>query len=173
MTDAEVIAELQAGNRLLKQERYKFLGKIEKLEEQIKELEADIAKRPAKPLFGESRSLLLKAMDNSAYVDDAIEKYNGLKKRIAELETKNKLQAEHIELLKKCNDSSIEVISKMDTEIEQLQKQIDVYKNCSKDHEEKCPDVKCWVQVLRDKQMDEIEQLINQIKELSGYSCEK
>jgi hypothetical protein len=53
--------------------------------ERIKELEADIAKRPAKPLFGEARSLLLKAMDNSAYVDDAIEKYKKLKERIKKL----------------------------------------------------------------------------------------
>ena len=56
--------------------------------ERAEELEQEIAKRPAKPLYGEARSLLLKAMDNSANVDDAIEKYKRLKEQIKELETK-------------------------------------------------------------------------------------
>jgi hypothetical protein len=32
--------------------------------------------------------------------------------------------------------------------------EFNAYKNCSKDYKEKCPDVKCWVQTLRDKQMN-------------------
>lgn len=57
------------------------------LRERIEKLEAEISKRPAKPLYGEARSLLLKAMDNSANVDDAIEKYKELQKRITRLES--------------------------------------------------------------------------------------
>ena len=63
---------------------------LRRIAKAVKELEADIAKRPAKPLYGEARSLLLKAMDNSADVDDAIEKYEKLKERIKELETQLK-----------------------------------------------------------------------------------
>jgi len=55
-------------------------------QERIEKLKAEIAVRPAKPLMGEARSRLLKAMDNSAHVDDAIDKWNEFKKRIKELE---------------------------------------------------------------------------------------
>jgi len=58
----------------------------DELREQIKEFEAEIIKRPAKPLYGEARSILLKAMDNSANIDDAIERYEKLQERIEELE---------------------------------------------------------------------------------------
>ena len=61
-------------------------GIIDFQAKEIKELLIEIDKRLAKPLFGEARSLLLKAMDNSANVDDAIDKYKGLKERIKELE---------------------------------------------------------------------------------------
>jgi len=50
-------------------------------------------------------------------------------------------------------------IDSLQERIKELEAEIKAYKNCSKDHKEKCPDVKCWVQVLRDEQMDEIEQL--------------
>lgn len=56
--------------------------------------EADIALRPAKPLEGEARSLILKAMDNSADIDIAIEKWVNLK-------AANKAQAERIADLEK------------------------------------------------------------------------
>lgn len=42
--DEEVIAELQAGNRLLKQERYELRESNEKLKERIKELVTDITR---------------------------------------------------------------------------------------------------------------------------------
>ena len=59
---------------------------IEQQDERIAELEKEISKRPAKPLFGEARSCILVAMDNSANVNVAIEKWNKLQERIKELE---------------------------------------------------------------------------------------
>ncbi len=53
-------------------------------------------------------------------------------------------------------------------EIGQLRAKIEVYKNCSKKHKEKCPETKCWVQELRDEQLDEIEQLQAQVSGLNA-----
>jgi len=72
-------------NDLVSQQFYQ--GLCIKAIERIKELEAEIDKRPARPLFGEARSRILQAMDNSAHVDDAIEKYDKLQERITELES--------------------------------------------------------------------------------------
>ena len=50
----------------------------------------------------------------------------------------------------------------------ELEAEINAYKTCSKDHKEKCPDVKCWVQVLRDEQMDNIEELKERLEKLGA-----
>jgi len=51
--------------------------------------------------------------------------YEQQTERIRELEARSQSQAKHIELLKQCDDSSIEVIGKMDAEIEQKDKRIE------------------------------------------------
>ncbi len=75
-----------AGQYLRNRLERAFLAGANSSDEQIKELEAEIAKRPAKPLFGEVRSNILKAMDNSANIGDAIDKYDKLQERIKELQ---------------------------------------------------------------------------------------
>lgn len=62
--------------------------KVRQCEDKIEQLEEDIAKRPAKPEYGEARSRLLQAMGNSASVDIAIEKWKKLK---AEIEQQQKI----------------------------------------------------------------------------------
>lgn len=64
--------------------------KYEKLEAENKRLREEVAKRPAKPLYGEARSQLLKKMD-AANIDDAIAQWDKLQaenKRLTEVNRK-------------------------------------------------------------------------------------
>ncbi len=49
------------------------------------QLQADIAKRPAEPLYGEARSCILKHINNAASVDDAIRQYDKLQAELEKL----------------------------------------------------------------------------------------
>ena len=53
-----------------------------------------------------------------------IEERDSANERIKELEAEKKSQDEHIELLNQCDDSSTEVIGKMDKELEEKDKRI-------------------------------------------------
>jgi len=59
-----------------------------------------------------------------------------LNRRIKNLETEVKSQAEYIKLLILCDDSSTKVIVKMDGEIEQLENEVRILKQSCKAHEE-------------------------------------
>ncbi len=70
----------------------------------------------------------------------------------------------------KCSIADIsaakQACNKLQSRLAAAEKKISAYRNCSKDHKENCPDVRCWVQELRDELHDEIENLHAKITEL-------
>jgi len=89
------------------------------------------------------------------------------------LNKKNIQQAERIKELEAKYDRLDSFNVNTVLRCKELEAQITAYENCSKDHQEKCPDVKCWVQELRDRQMDEIEEQAKQIQELEAEKEQK